>query len=287
MERTDQAQQQHFELQRLPSMLLAPHLLHENFLVAINAGGKGTQFTYMERHFRQDPSLEFKLEGIGNYCRGVMWYLDKPDEHQQFQKYVEHIEPHLPKMKKGDLLPDSNIISVVRLAYADQVGHIYATGAERQLVLGWDGWPRTEEQYDESERMREELAKKGIDAVRSWVYMELPDRVVMARTWNRVVQKMLSREGFLPSNFHDLSESAQRTMVLDNFRRAVTEIGVRPDDHPNTIPNRIETFKKETLPVIDRAAKDYGIITVNGDQEELKVHADIVPHLTPKIPLAA
>jgi adenylate kinase len=125
-------------------------------------------------------------------------------------------------MKKGELVPDQTVLSLVRDAIVDLNDY-----------SGWilDGYPRTALQAE----ALEDVLSTAREVVNAVIYLEVDPEEVIER---------LSKRG-------------------------------RADDTPDTVRNRIEVYKKATMPVLDFYEERYDVHRVNGSRPIEEVAGDI------------
>jgi len=128
-------------------------------------------------------------------------------------------------MDRGDLVPDSVILGIVReeLARPD-----YASG----VIL--DGVVRTVPQAEGLEGMLKTLGRK-VDAV---VSLEVPDEEIVRRMGSRTVCSTCQ------TPYSDLPPGAK-------CRNCGGVVMRRSDDEPEAVRNRLRVYREQTAPVID------------------------------------
>jgi len=128
-------------------------------------------------------------------------------------------------MDRGDLVPDSVILGIVReeLARPD-----YASG----VIL--DGVVRTVPQAEGLEGMLKTLGRK-VDAV---VSLEVPDEEIVRRMGSRTVCSTCQ------TPYSDLPPGAK-------CRNCGGVVMRRSDDEPEAVRNRLKVFTEQTVPVFD------------------------------------
>ena len=137
-------------------------------------------------------------------------------------------------MTRGALVPDAITIAMLR-------ERISMPDTGNGVLL--DGFPRTMEQAIALNAMMADLGR-SIDAV---VYVEVPDEELMTRLSGRLI----CRECQVP--FH-VTANPFRTCP---FGRCTGEhLYQRTDDAPDTVRARLDTYHRQTAPVIDY----YGLI---------------------------
>jgi adenylate kinase len=140
---------------------------------------------------------------------------DQTEVGKQAKTYIE----------KGELVPDSVVNEIV----AEKL-----SGLDSNQGFILDGFPRTKVQA-------EFLANRGIkfDAV---IYMKVELDLVIERMAGRLTCTNCG------SSFHKTNRAPKVDMICDNCSK---ELVIRPDDNPETVKDRYNTYLKQTLPVID------------------------------------
>ncbi len=131
-------------------------------------------------------------------------------------------------MFRGGLVPDDLVFSLLkeRLKLPNQDG----------LIL--DGFPRNVSQAKVLGEYLEEIKKK-IDCV---VYFEVSEEEIVSRLSARRIC------GSCQANYNLITKPPKKENVCDHCGG---EIIYRPDDHPETIRERLRVYQKETSPVIE------------------------------------
>jgi adenylate kinase len=146
-------------------------------------------------------------------------------------------------MTKGALVPDEITIAMLkeRLEQPD---------ATAGVLL--DGFPRTMEQAIVLSQMMETLGRQ-VDGV---VYVDVPDEVLVERLSGRII----CRECQVP--FHKITNPFRSCP----YGKCTGEfLYQRTDDAPETVRARLETFHRQTEPVIDYYRLLNLLITVPGE----------------------
>lgn len=147
---------------------------------------------------------------------------------------------------KGELVPDEVVTKLVksRLAEANDIQNGYML----------DGFPRTQQQAEDLEKILDEIGKP-IDYA---VYMETsPDIIVRRLTGRRVCRKC----GHV---FHVDNRPSSKGNVCD---KCDGELYQRPDDNEETIRNRMDVYMTNTQPIVEYYSKIKKLKTVDGDAE--------------------
>jgi adenylate kinase len=145
-------------------------------------------------------------------------------------------------MTKGALVPDEITIAMLR-------ERLQRPDAQGGVLL--DGFPRTMEQAIALSEMMESLGRQ-VDGV---LYVEVPDDLLLERLSGRLI----CRECQMP--FHRTANPFRRCP----FNRCNGEhLYQRADDAPETVRARLETFHRQTEPVIDYYRLLNLLVTVPG-----------------------
>jgi adenylate kinase len=160
-------------------------------------------------------------------------------------------------MKGGQLVPDSlmNPILEERLSQAD---------CERGFIL--DGYPRTLAQAETLDAL---LKRRGLSP--HIFLIEVPtERLFKLLTGRRVCPRCHRA-------YNIYTQPPQKEGLCDADGTPLVQ---RPDDKEEVIRRRLETYEKETRPVIEYYARQGRLLRVNGDQPPEKVAAEIESRLT-------
>ena len=159
-------------------------------------------------------------------------------------------------MDKGELVPDETVIGVIkeRLAQAD---------CENGFIL--DGFPRTVPQA-------EYLEKSGviIDLV---INIHVPDEAIIERMTGRRTCPLCG------ASYHIIYKPSHRGDICG---RCEGRLIIRDDDKPEVVLKRLETYHKQTAPLIDFYDKKGVLKTVVGQEEvadTTKLTMDIIENL--------
>ena len=157
-----------------------------------------------------------------------------------------------PYMKAGKLVPDSLMTPILedRLSQPD---------CERGFVL--DGYPRT---LAQAEGLDSLLKKKGVAS--HIVLLDVPTERLLKLLAGRRICPRCNRS----YNIH--FQPPKKEGVCDADGEALVQ---RPDDKEEVIRKRLETYEKETLPVIDAYSRQGRLIHIDGAQTPEQVAADI------------
>ncbi len=157
-------------------------------------------------------------------------------------------------MDSGALVPDEIIIEMM----AKAIEQAPASG----FVL--DGFPRTLNQAVELDRA---LAELKIDAV---LNLEIDDRVVAARMTGR---RSCPQCGAV---YHVDNLRPKTEGVCDNDG---TELVRRADDNPEVVANRIETYHRQTEPLVDYYKNNGTVYDFDAGKDVDEVKASIFEEL--------
>ena len=144
-------------------------------------------------------------------------------------------------MESGQLVPDEILIGIIkdRLAQEDCKGG---------FIL--DGFPRTIPQAEALDNMGVE-----IDAV---LDIEVADEDIITRMSGRRVCENCGRP------FHIVTLKPKKEGVCDDCGGTLVQ---RKDDHPDTVLARLETYHKETEPLVSYYEKQGKLVTVKGQDD--------------------
>lgn len=142
-------------------------------------------------------------------------------------------------MDAGDLVPDEVIIGVVK-------ERLEADDCKKGYIF--DGMPRTIAQAQALDAQNVQ-----IDAVLS---IEVPDEIIITRLGGR---RTCPNCGAI---YHIETKKPKTDGICDSCS---TELIIRKDDETATIKNRLETYHKETEPLIDYYRKQGKLREVGGE----------------------
>lgn len=140
----------------------------------------------------------------------------------------------------GELVPDELMSEVLREA-------LEAVPADRGWLL--DGYPRTAPQAESLIGLLEGL-DQGVDAV---VSIRVPDEEIVARLAGRLTCPAC---GFVAAGAGGGGPA--------ECPRCGHEMGVRDDDRPETVRNRLRVFREKTAPAEEILARRYPLKPVDG-----------------------
>ena len=160
-------------------------------------------------------------------------------------------------MKAGQLVPDSlmNPILEDRLSQPE---------CERGFIL--DGYPRTLAQAESLDAL---LKRRG-----------LPPHIFLIEVPTERLLKLLTGRRLCPRCNRTYNIYFQPPKKENLCDADGTPLVQRPDDKEDVIRQRLETYQKETQPVIEYYAGQGRLVHVNGDQPPDKVAAEIESKLT-------
>ena len=143
-------------------------------------------------------------------------------------------------MDKGELVPDNVIIDMMKT-------RLQLSDCKNGYIL--DGFPRTVVQATAMEQA-------GIDVDRV-ILLEVPDEIIIDRLGGREV---CSSKG-CGSTYHIKNKMPNKAGICDECGGALIK---RPDDNPQTVKNRLETYHEQTKPVLEHYRQQGKLLEVNG-----------------------
>ena len=146
-------------------------------------------------------------------------------------------------MEKGQLVPDEITVRMVleRIATPDcRSGYIL------------DGFPRT---LGQAQALDKALAQKN-DSIDKVVYIKVANEELIRRLSGRLI----CRSCQAPYNINDAPPK-----IAGKCDRCGGELYQRADDSESVVRKRLETFLKETAPLIDYYQKTGKLVEVNGE----------------------
>jgi adenylate kinase len=159
-------------------------------------------------------------------------------------------------MDSGALVPDEVIIEMM----AKAIGKAPAAG----FVL--DGFPRTVNQAVALDEALDAAGRK-IDAV---LNLQIDDRIVAARMTGR---RSCPKCGAV---YHVENLKPKTEGLCDNDG---TELVQRSDDGPEVVANRLETYHRQTEPLVDYYMKNDIVYDFDADRDPEEIKASIFEKL--------
>lgn len=156
-------------------------------------------------------------------------------------------------IERGGLVPDTLVNEMM-------FDEIRRAGLSKGFIL--DGFPRTIGQAEALDRFLTE-AKSPLDAVLNFVTSE------------KMIIDRLSGRRICPScgeNYHTRNFPPQKEGICDKCGEMISQ---RKDDKPETIRHRLETYEKETHPLIDYYLKKGVLHEVPGDHDIPELQAEL------------
>jgi adenylate kinase len=187
-------------------------------------------------------SAEYKIPHIST---GDIFREIRKEESDMGKKVRELID-------KGNLVPDSvtNEIVAARISKKD---------CSKGFIL--DGYPRNLVQAE---------FLNGKRPVNECIYIEISDAAAVKRISARIVCSSCK------ADYNTIYIKPKKVGVCDKCNGKLMQ---REDDKPEFVKKRLETFHRETKPLLDYYEKKGVLIRVNGEQAIDKVFADIVNRL--------
>ncbi len=173
---------------------------------------------------------------------------------------------------RGELIPDDLTVALVEKRL-DMLAHERA--AEKPFAGAlYDGFPRTEGQADALDRA---LAARG-EHVTSVIAIDVPRDTLMKRLASRRVCAVCGRV------YNIEFDPPEREGVCDVCGGAVLQ---RADDTPEAVAKRLDLYEHETVPLVERYARNGLLTRVDGHQPIDAVTEEIVSAIQAKAPVAA
>ncbi len=150
----------------------------------------------------------------------------------------------------GELVSDDVVNSLVEVRLREP-------DAAKGAVL--DGFPRNTEQAEALERI------VGAGGIKLCIYIDLANEIVIERLSSRRVCQVCG-------TVYKLTDSSATSGICEKCGGTVVQ---RSDDTPEAIAKRLETFERETLPLLSFYESRGLLVTVDGDQAVDTVAKDI------------
>jgi adenylate kinase len=187
--------------------------------------GKGTQAQYISQR------LGLPIISPGDILRQEM--KNNTTLGKKAEKYV----------KSGALVPDEIIIDMIKERVADRTG-------SKGIIL--DGFPRNLSQAKALEQMLGSM-DKVIDRA---IYFHAPEQKIIERLSGRRVCRDCGE------TYHVVYNCPKSEGVCD---KCGGELYQRDDDKPEIIRQRLETYNRDTAPIIDYYSKKDYYLQINAD----------------------
>ena len=145
-------------------------------------------------------------------------------------------------MNKGSLVPDELVIELVR-------ERVKAPDCQKGMVF--DGFPRTLAQAEAQDRVMD------IDMV---LFLDVSDDAIVERMSGRRTCPKCQ------ATYHVVSHPPKKEGICD---KCGTALGIRDDDRPEVVRQRIAVYHKQTEPIVNHY-KNKGLLKVVKGQEKLE-----------------
>lgn len=156
-------------------------------------------------------------------------------------------------MDKGELVLDEVTVGIVR-------ERLSKSDCQAGFLL--DGFPRTVQQAESLDQILNDLNKK-IDYC---IHIDVDKNILMERLTGRRICKSCG------ATYHLVFNPPQ---VANTCDKCGGELYQRPDDHAETVQNRLDVNVKQMKPLLDFYASKDVLKTINGVQEINKVFEEI------------
>lgn len=157
-------------------------------------------------------------------------------------------------MERGDLVPDDVVVSIIsdRIDEAD---------CKDGFIL--DGFPRNTAQAQALDKM---LDDKGLKLDRV-IEMKVDDDILVERITGRFTC------GNCGAGYHDSYKPTQTPGICDKCES--TDLRRRADDNEETVRSRLETYHKETAPLLPYYAERGALSSIDGMADMTVVASNI------------
>jgi adenylate kinase len=201
---------------------------HDEVVLLLGApgAGKGTQAHFLSETF-----------GIPHVASG-----DLLREHRQRGTALGRAAQVF--MDRGDLVPDNLVVDMI-------VERLDQPDATRGALL--DGFPRTLSQA----KVLEDRLRKGGSQVNRAIYVEVPTEVLVERLSGRWLCRTCQ------ASFHEVFHPPATAGECDTCGG---ELYQRSDDTREVVANRVTVYLRDTLPVVQRYARQGILLRIDGNQ---------------------
>ena len=156
-------------------------------------------------------------------------------------------------MEKGDLVPDSLILDMIRETIKNDQGSGFI----------FDGFPRTIPQAEGLDKMLQSEGEE-LDAA---LNLDVSDQEVIKRLSGRFFCPNCQRTYNYPSNL------PRQEGICDECG---VELQKRKDDTEEVVKNRLEVYKKQTQPLIDYYKDKSILVNIDGERDIGVIFNDLV-----------
>ncbi len=156
-------------------------------------------------------------------------------------------------MDKGELVPDEVTVGIVR-------ERLSKSDCQSGFLL--DGFPRTVQQAESLDQILNDLNKKTDYCI----HIDVDKDILMERLTGRRICKSCG------ATYHLVFNPPQ---VANTCDKCGGELYQRPDDHAETVQNRLDVNVKQMKPLLDFYASKDVLKSINGVQEINKVFEEI------------
>jgi adenylate kinase len=221
--------------------------------IALPNGGKGTQTKLLSEAFAM-PRVD-----MGAMLREIA---------KEATPLAQAVQARL---SQGQLVELATVIEVLKVGIEKQL----AGRTEETVGFILDGFPRSLEQCEALQAMMPQLNAR----VGAAILLDVPVEVIRGRAENRRVC------GDCGAIYNLNSQPPKQAGVCDAC--GSTQLVHRVDDQPENVTKRLESFTKETQPVLDFYSGQSLLKTINGHREIQAVFADLKQAVEPFFALQA
>jgi len=157
----------------------------------------------------------------------------------------------------GELVPDFTIMGIIK-------DRLSCDDCNKGFIL--DGFPRTLSQALALEDLMKDM---GI-AINKVISLDVPDNLIIERITGRRICSSCS------ASFHVAFNIPRLENVCDYCQN---ELITREDDNIQTIKSRLNTYHKQTTPLIDFYAKKNILFQLNGNRDIVAIRQSILEEL--------
>ena len=201
--------------------------------------GKGTQAKFLIEKYNI-PQIS-----TGDILRAAI--ADKTDMGMEAKKFMD----------EGKLVPDSTIIGIIKDTLAQD-------NCKKGFIL--DGFPRTLPQAEALSELMENM-NISLDKV---ISLNVPDELIVGRIAGR---RVCSNCG---ASFHVEFNPSKEENKCDYCG---SELIIRKDDNIDAVKNRLESYHKQTAPLIDFYTNMGIMVELDGTKDVSEVTADMIDAL--------
>lgn len=159
---------------------------------------------------------------------------------------------------------------------AISTGDIFRYNLKNKTALG----QQVQQYIDKGELVPDELTNSIVkdrlmqeDAANGWILDGYPRNVAQVNALDTILEELHIHLDYA------IVLEAQRDILMERMEKRAAEEN-RSDDNPEAIAKRLETYERETAPLLDIYENRGQLVCVNGVGEMLEINARIIRNLS-------